>query len=121
MQAVESMSCVDFAHWRVLEQIEPFGERGEYFRSAQLLALLANINRKPGSAPFELSEFMPKFDDDDSPRQSHDAIKSVMMALKAQQDAVLAAKERAERKKRERQERRANSGPRPTRKKTPRA
>jgi hypothetical protein len=115
------MPCTEFYEWLVLEQIEPFGERGHYFRSAQLLTLLANINRKQGSAPFELSDFMPKFDDDDSPRQTHDAIKAAMMALKAQQDAHLKAKERAERKKRERQERRgANTGTRPTRKKTPR-
>jgi hypothetical protein len=43
-------------------QLEPFGDEAEDWRMAQLLALIANVNRDPKKRrrPFTPEEFMPK-------------------------------------------------------------
>lgn len=43
-------------------QVEPFGEERADLRSATIACIIANVNRGKDQRPFEVSDFMPKFD-----------------------------------------------------------
>lgn len=43
-------------------QVEPFGEERADLRSAIIACIIANVNREKDQKPFEVSDFMPKFD-----------------------------------------------------------
>ena len=43
-------------------QVEPFGEERADLRSAIIACIIANVNRGKDQRPFEVSDFMPKFD-----------------------------------------------------------
>lgn len=43
-------------------QVEPFGEERADLRSAIIACIIANVNRGKDQKPFEVSDFMPKFD-----------------------------------------------------------
>lgn len=43
-------------------QVEPFGEERADWRSAIVACIVANANRGKDQKPFEVSDFMPKFD-----------------------------------------------------------
>lgn len=61
---LKSLNSYELTEWYVYEQIEPFGERGAYFRNAMLCAIMANPHRKKGTKSLKVQDFMPKFDDD---------------------------------------------------------
>lgn len=58
------MSSKEFAEWMAYAQIEPFGDERADMRMAILASLIANVNRDPKkkSTPYEVSDFMPKFE-----------------------------------------------------------
>src|SRR5262245_10922803 len=55
------MSIREMKEWAVLESIEPYGEMGNYLRTATVCALLANIHRDPKKRnnEFTPADFMP--------------------------------------------------------------
>jgi hypothetical protein len=62
-EVMQRMSASEYLHWRILERIEPFGEVGHYFRSGQLLSMIANMFQEEGTPAYVASDFMPQFED----------------------------------------------------------
>jgi hypothetical protein len=52
------MSALEFAEWMAYYSLEPFGERRADYRSAQIVQMIANVNRTRGE-PYPLSDFLP--------------------------------------------------------------
>lgn len=91
------MPASEFATWQTLEQIEPFGEAGDYLRSALISMVVANSNpNKAKGTSFSIVDFMP---DTFKPKiaMSPEQIRALMFLVQARQNAYL------ERVKRERE------------------
>ncbi len=57
------MSSREFTEWMAFFQLQPYGEWRADFRTASLMALIANVNRDPNkSKEFTPQEFMPTFE-----------------------------------------------------------
>ena len=58
------MSAKEFGEWMAFYTLEPFGEQRADLRMGILAALTANIARdeKRRARPYEVDDFMPKFD-----------------------------------------------------------
>lgn len=58
------MSAREFGEWMAFYALEPFGDNRADLRIGILAALTANIARdeKRRSKPYEVDDFMPKFD-----------------------------------------------------------
>lgn len=88
------MSAQRFAEWRVYEQLEPFGERGHYWRTGQICAAIHNSQRAKRSDPIATAEdFMPKtFAESDEQAERDEALDGPgdggFAALRALQDSV---------------------------------
>jgi hypothetical protein len=50
--------------WEMYYSVEPFGEIQQYYQTAQICCILANVNRdsKKQPQPFKVEDFMPKFE-----------------------------------------------------------
>jgi hypothetical protein len=72
------MSSKEFSEWMAYAQLEPFGEERADLRMAILASLIANANRDPKkkSSPYEVSDFMPKFEKEE-PISKEDAIATI--------------------------------------------
>lgn len=59
-ELLESISYEELTEWGHFYNTDPFGEWRADARSAQIVAMLANINRDPNKHPdaYKLSEFM---------------------------------------------------------------
>lgn len=53
------MPAYDFVECMIYESMEPFGDRGRYFQSGMITAMIANVNRRQGSPAFSPIDFMP--------------------------------------------------------------
>jgi hypothetical protein len=53
------MSALEFAEWMAYYSLEPFGERRADYRSAQIVQMIANVNRGADTGPYPLSDFLP--------------------------------------------------------------
>lgn len=96
---MERVSSSDFTQWEMLEQIEPFGERAHYLRTAMLCALLVNINRVEGQPAAEIDAFMPSTmrvekvapenlaGSEDEEMASPEAVRAIMFAFMEKQNA----------------------------------
>lgn len=82
------MSASEYLHWRVLERIEPFGEVGHYFRSGQLMAMIANMFKEEHTPAYVASDFMPQFED--PVRKTGQEIDSVMTVIQQMQNIQMA-------------------------------
>lgn len=60
-EMLSRMSSEEFAHWMVLEQIEPFGERAEYIRAGNIAAATYNVHRGKRD-PLTWQDIFPWFD-----------------------------------------------------------
>jgi len=56
------ISSKELTEWMVFSQIEPFGADAGYLGHAITASTIANTNRNKGQKPYEVSEFMPKFE-----------------------------------------------------------
>lgn len=76
------MSSKEFAEWMAYAQIEPFGDERADLRMAILASLIANVNRDPKkrSTPYEVSDFMPRFETPE-PISRDDALAAIDAAL----------------------------------------
>ncbi len=68
----------EFAEWMAYYALEPFGQEAENWRTAQLLAMLWNINSKKKRSP---EDFMPKVGGDTAP--TPDVVKKKLDVLMA--------------------------------------
>lgn len=77
----------------VLESIEPFGERGNYFRTGILASVIANVHRdkKKRPRPYDPSDFMPDLREQRG-RQSQSEIHAKFAAIKESIDRRVAGK-----------------------------
>ena len=57
-----AVSSREFAEWIAYARLEPFGPEADDYRLAQLLALIANVNRDPKRrrTPWTPDDFMPR-------------------------------------------------------------
>ena len=78
------MSSREFTEWLAYARLEPFGSEADDHRMAQLLALIANVNRDPARRrrPYAPADFLPQR----GPRAEPDAD-----ALRPRIDAAMAA------------------------------
>lgn len=54
------MSARTFAEWQAYCSLEPFGPQADFYRSAIIASIIANVNRKKNAPPFKPEDFMPK-------------------------------------------------------------
>lgn len=68
------VSSREFAEWLAYERLEPFGPERDDLRAALVAAVIANVNRDPKKRrkPYEVSDFMPKFDRGPEPERKSD-------------------------------------------------
>lgn len=52
------MSAQELNGWRYFFETEPFGETRDNWHMAVLASILANVNRKPGTKPLTVTDFM---------------------------------------------------------------
>ncbi len=86
------ISAAELRRWRILEQIEPFGERAEYFRAGLICAVLVNGNpyRSKDAKTVTASDFMPQFD---APvAQAAEEQRSILMMFQEAQDSYVRSK-----------------------------
>ncbi len=79
------MSHSEFYEAMLLEQLEPFGERGEYLRTGMICATIANVNRDPKkrATAFTPEDFFPMLKNPAAtPRQTTEQIAEAFMAFK---------------------------------------
>lgn len=55
------MSSLEFTEWIAYAKLEPFGERRADWRAAQIVAMLANVNRGKGQRAYEVKDFLLQF------------------------------------------------------------
>ncbi|KKN42312.1 hypothetical protein LCGC14_0714660 [marine sediment metagenome] len=58
------MTSREYAGWMEFYKLEPWGSEAEWLHTAQVLAMMANVNRdaKRRPQPYKAADFMPKFD-----------------------------------------------------------
>ena len=61
-ELLNRISSHELTEWMVYGQIEPFGQETQYFGPAITSSILANVNRKKGTKPAKVDDFMPKFE-----------------------------------------------------------
>jgi hypothetical protein len=74
------ISARDFAQWMWAEEIEPFGEKREDYRAAQIVAMIYNMavaaeDRKP------VEEFLLQFSPKDEALKPRQSVKDQIMIL----------------------------------------
>lgn len=60
MEELDDMSSFEFSEWQVFFGMEPRGDARADFNTAQVLQLLANINRGRNQAAYRLRDFYPQ-------------------------------------------------------------
>lgn len=86
------MSGAQLTEWMSFALMEPFGEERADLRMAILAAQQANLHRDENvhPSPFDVSDFMPKFEADAPQISKEDAIAAIDAAMTA---LVMATKE----------------------------
>jgi hypothetical protein len=62
-EMMERMSSRELSEWQLFAKSEPFGSEADYIGHAITAQTIANVNRPEGQSPYEIDDFMPKFDD----------------------------------------------------------
>ena len=61
-EMLRRMSSRELSEWMAFRSIEPFGGQAEYIGHAITAQTVANVNRKKGSKPHKIDDFIPKFE-----------------------------------------------------------
>ena len=81
---LRSLSSEEITAWRIYEEMEPFGERAEYQRAADLMALLYNLNRSAKAKALTPADFMPEtFKPQERPVSPREGLLALAQALGA--------------------------------------
>ena len=59
-EAQARITSAEFSEWCAYYQLEPFGPFSDWARWAQMMAITANIHRRPGARALRPDEFMPR-------------------------------------------------------------
>lgn len=62
-ELLDRISSKELTEWICFAQIEPFGSRAEYYGHAITAKTVADVNRPKGKNPYDIEEFMPKFEE----------------------------------------------------------
>jgi hypothetical protein len=65
------MTGAEFLEWMEYDNLEPFGAWRDNWHASMIASILANANRKPGTAPIKMSEFM--YVDAETTKEKRDA------------------------------------------------
>ncbi len=68
---LQEISWDEFLEWIEYASLEPFDETRADYRAASICALIANVNRDRRSrpSPFQVSDFLLLFGEDEKPRE----------------------------------------------------
>lgn len=64
------MTARQFLEWEHYSRIEPFGEQRGDYQAASVATVVANSNRGPKQEPFKIEDFLLKFEERVSRRQT---------------------------------------------------
>jgi hypothetical protein len=67
----DTMSGAELLEWMEYENIEPFGAWRDNWHTSIIASILANANRKSGSAPIKMADFM--YVDSETTKERRDA------------------------------------------------
>lgn len=60
---LDNISSRELTEWMAFAHLEPFGREAEYIGYALVAATVANVNRGKGQKAYEISDFMPTFEE----------------------------------------------------------
>ncbi len=67
-QGLSQMSSREYSEWIAFASVEPIGEARKDLRTAQLCAMLVNVNRAKNQKAATVADYMPRFwKEDDQP------------------------------------------------------
>jgi hypothetical protein len=79
------LTSSQLSEWEAYDRIDPIGKWREDFNVANLMALIANVNRNPKkkSNPFTISDFMPEWgkEEEKEKRQTVEEMKQAFMSI----------------------------------------
>ena len=84
------ISAREFAEWRAYDQLDPFGEERGDLRNAILCQLIANALVTKGKKP-KVDDFMPKFDQPITKRQTPQQMRDILRPWSEQLNALHAS------------------------------
>lgn len=61
-QLLASVSSRELTEWQAFYGLEPFGDERADLRSGIVAATVANVHRDPQQEPFDVTDFMPRFE-----------------------------------------------------------
>lgn len=90
-ELLDRMTIEEFQMWVTLNQLEPFGEYGEWLRTGLICSTLANIHRGKDQPLFTPQNFMPEAF---APKKKPQSMKERWMAVMEAQNAIMNARTR---------------------------
>ncbi len=67
---LRSLTAKQFHDWERYAELEPFGEKRADYRAASICATIANVNRGKGQKAYAVEDFVLKFEQPESTRQT---------------------------------------------------
>ena len=90
------MTVAELHEWRIYESIEPFGDRRRDLQTAQLMALLFNLQRTKNTDKISKpADWMPDWDAEPKKPQTADEQLDMMRMLASAQNALVKNRELA--------------------------
>lgn len=74
---------MEFAQWWAFYQLEPWGSREDWYRSAVIAATIANVNRSRSTPVRKVEDFMPQRDARQTLAQQKAQLRAYFKALAA--------------------------------------
>lgn len=79
-RAQSEIDSAEFAEWAAYHTTEPFTHQRSENVLCIVASILANVNRKKGTAPYKPADFLPKYG---GKRKTIDSAKEIEMKLRA--------------------------------------
>lgn len=81
---LRSITAAQLIEWMQYDIIEPFGEWRDDWRSAEIVTMLANVNRdsKKRKDPYKVIDFLPKFGEQEQSKPKHQTVKQQVAIAK---------------------------------------
>lgn len=87
-EMMERMPSSEFEEWKILYQIEPFGDKRGDIQAALIAQTVANMLRDPKAKAYPLDMFLLSFEPKPKPKpQTAEQIMQIMLIVQAQQNA----------------------------------
>lgn len=80
-----SLTAKQFREWQMFYDLEPFGEVRDDYRTASIVAMIANVNRDPKKRkePYKLEDFLLKFGEQPPKKQQTWQQQALMLKMLA--------------------------------------